>query len=373
MKKTIILSLIIFAAIALFSSCMSHNRLPKVNSVLLSFASISVPEEGGANFLEITTDGDDVVSPGYNMTDKKIQTSTPATDGISWYPYSVIAVSPDGQKIGYINRKNETCNVMIKNATSGGSSIQRTFRTDVRDFSFSPDGSKLCYTEYRDKTQGIFMMNSDQGTTVQRISPTNTDDQGPTITKAGNVIYFSRWEGNKNYSLWSYDPNKGLFSNYSRGLTPCVDPTNDKIIYCARYTYDDAINTVKIRTRIIRGVKTIYYFNETTPRMEIWKLNTETGTEEVVLSDKGKSYSTPQVSPDGQWLLFVGGNSANNKIWNTDLYVMRTDGTHFTQLTFHPGNDLSGVWAPDGKSIYFVSQRGSKTGAYNVWKMDFNL
>ena len=61
------------------------------------------------------------------------------------------------------------------------------------------------------------------------------------------------------------------------------------------------------------------------------------------------------------------------KIDNTDIFVVRTDGTQLTQLTYHAGNDLSPVWSPDGKSIYFLSQRGSADRIYNVWKMDFTL
>jgi len=347
--------------------------LNSCKGVQILYSTISVPEEGGVNFVKITTDDDDVASPGYNNTGNFALTTNPSKQGVYWYMYPVIDISPDGQRIGYINRKNETGNVMIKSASGGGGSTQRTFRSDVRDFSFSPDGTKLCYCEYRDGGSGIYMMNVNQGTTVQRISPTNSDDYGPTIAKAGNIIYFSRWEGDYNFSLWSYDPEKGLFSNYSRGMTPCVDPTNDKVIYCSRYTYDDTGNILKVTKTLLSGIKKIYYTNEYSRRLEIWKLDTEKGTEELVLSDKNWSYSSPKVSPDGQWLLITGANRSNNKIWNTNLFVMRTDGTHFTQLTYHPGNDMSGVWAPDGKSIYFVSQRGTKNGTYNVWRMDFTL
>jgi Tol biopolymer transport system component len=158
-----------------------------------------------------------------------------------------------------------------------------------------------------------------------------------------------------------------LFSNYSRGHAPCVDPTNDKIIYCARTTFDDKFSITKI------SQKQILLSNEKTPRSEIWKLDVDKGTEELLLSDKISSFSTPKVSPDGKWILMTGANMSNNKIWNTDIFVIRSDGTRFTQLTYHPGNDMSAVWAPDGKSIYFVSQRGTKKGAYNVWKMNFSL
>lgn len=84
----------------------------------------------------------------------------------------------------------------------------------------------------------------------------------------------------------------------------------------------------------------------------------------------------PQIglSPDGRWLLITGSSRSEKEgIANTDIFVVRTDGTQFTQLTYHPGNDLSPMWSPDGRSIFFLSQRGSADKIYNVWRMDFNL
>ena len=337
----------------------------KLKKVKISYSSVFVPEEGGINFVRITTDADAVASPGFDATTKTHATSKPAKSGVSWYKYPVIAVSPDGERIGYITYKNDVTNVMIKSTSQGGGSTQQTFRTDVRGFTFSPDGERVCYTEFRDGNTGIFMMNFNKGTVTQRISPTGSNDNGPSITK-DNSIFFDRFEGGFNFGLWSYDVNTGLFSNYSHGYTPCVDPTNNKIIYCARYTFDDNVS-------VINTSKTTYITNEKSRRSEIWKLDTEKGTEELLLSDRMSSFSSPQVSPDGKWILITGANKSNNGIWNSNIFVIQSNGTRFTQLTYHPGNDMSAVWSADGKSIYFVSQRGTEKGLYNIWRMNFSL
>lgn len=131
-------------------------------------------------------------------------------------------------------------------------------------------------------------------------------------------------------------------------MTACLIPGNNDAIYCARFTSNK--------------------------ESEIWRVNFKTGVEEVILSQPGKSFTSPQLSPDGKWLLVTGSSkSEKEKIDNTDIFVVRTDGTQLTQLTYHPGNDLSPVWSPDGKSIFFLSQRGSADKFYNVWRMDFHL
>ncbi|MDE7407708.1 MAG: hypothetical protein K2M76_04745, partial [Muribaculaceae bacterium] len=248
----------------------------------------------------------------------------------------------------YINFKNGTSNIMVKDARTGGSSVQRTFRTNVRDFTWSPDGTTLCFTEYRNGHFGIYLIDATQGSVVRQISNGTENDFAGQITPDGNNIFFHRGEGSGNYSVWSYNRGTNLFSNYSRGTTPCLDPADNDVIYCTRYTDR----------------------NES----EIWRVNTRTGVEEIILSQPDRSFTTPKVSPDGRWILVTGTSVAEKaSMINTDIFAVRTDGTQFTQLTYHPGNDLSAIWAPDGRSIYFVSQRGSSAGKYNVWKMDFIL
>ena len=98
------------------------------------------------------------------------------------------------------------------------------------------------------------------------------------------------------------------------------------------------------------------------------------GIEECIVSDINRSFTTPCISPDGNWICFVGDNylNAGNKQYaNTDIFACRVDGTQLTQLTYHAADDLSPVWSRDGKYIYFISQRGSVNAVANIWRMNF--
>lgn len=312
----------------------------------LSFATISVPEEGGINFVKITDDGDNVAKPFIKSSNLKI--GKIGKTNFEWWVNSMIALSPDGKRIAYINAKNNMQNIMVKSTSAGGASTQRTFRNAIYDFTWSPTGDLLCFTEYRNNHFGIYLINADQGTVVQQISAGNTNDYAGIMTSDESTLFFHRGEGYDNYSLWSFNRKSNLFSNYSRGMSPCLIPGQPNTIYCCRYTDKR--------------------------ECEIWKVNFATGVEEVILTQPGKSFTTPQLSPDGKWILCTGNSvTEKDKIQNTDIFVVRTDGNQLTQLTYHPGNDISAVWSSDGKSIYFLSQRGSTERRYNIWKMDFNL
>lgn len=315
--------------------------------VKLDYSVIDVPEEGGVKFERITEDSDCVNSEGL-VSKAKGMFGIKNLSKIDWWVNPRIAISPDGSKVAYLNWKNRTSNVMVKDAQRGGASTQRTFRTNVTDFTWSPDGNTICFTEFRSGHFGVYLVDASQGTVVRQISTGSENDFAGQITNDGKHILFHRGEGPGAYSIWSYDREKNLFSNYSRGMTPCLIPGEKDVIYCGRYTDKR--------------------------ESEIWRVNLTSGVEEILLSQPGRSFTTPVLSPDGRWLLVTGASmDEKGKDINTDLFVIRTDGTQFTQLTYHPGNDLSGVWAPDGKSIYFLSQRGTTEGTFNVWKMNFNL
>lgn len=77
--------------------------------------------------------------------------------------------------------------------------------------------------------------------------------------------------------------------------------------------------------------------------------------------------SNSQVSPDGKQIAYVLRTTdmeANRG--RTDLWLVNLDGGAPRQLTSHPDSDSQPVWAPDGKSLFFLSSRG---GSSQVWRL----
>ena len=80
-----------------------------------------------------------------------------------------------------------------------------------------------------------------------------------------------------------------------------------------------------------------------------------------------KRISDPQVSPDGQWILFgLRETDLEANRGRTDLWRCRVDGSELRRLTTDSASEHNARWSPDGRWIYFLS---SRSGSSQVWRL----
>ncbi|HYV97206.1 MAG TPA: hypothetical protein VE967_07145 [Gemmatimonadaceae bacterium] len=81
------------------------------------------------------------------------------------------------------------------------------------------------------------------------------------------------------------------------------------------------------------------------------------GRTTLVRAPKGiEQMISPSFSPDGKQIVFSG-----TKGGYSDLYLINVDGSNLRQLTNDPLGDHQPQWSPDGSRIAFVSERGPDT------------
>lgn len=83
----------------------------------------------------------------------------------------------------------------------------------------------------------------------------------------------------------------------------------------------------------------------------------------ITLDDHSRvaAVADPQRSPDGQWVAYtVTTIDAEKDRRNTDVWMVKWDGSEQLQLTSSPDNESSPRWSPDNKYLAFVSSRGSE-------------
>lgn len=309
--------------------------IPVTMNAQVDYSVVQVNEESGINFTQITSDNDYVCMPEIKRTGR----------GVNWLSNRILDISIDGGQLAYLSFRSNKTNIFIKDIGKQGASVQRTNRQAVLDFTYSPDGKYICFSEANGKMNQIFQTSATSGYVCRQITSGNKD-YSPVYSTDMKNIFFARLENN-GASVWSYDIGSNFLSSYTKGLNPCPVKEANSIL-CTRINAEG--------------------------RGEIWRVNYKTGIEECIVSDPSRSFTTPSISPDGKWILFVGSSclmNGNQQYFNTDIFACHADGTQLVQLTYHAADDISPVWSRDGRSIYFVSQRGSSTATANVWRMDF--
>lgn len=322
----------------------------------IDYSAVSTPEEGGVKFIKITEEEDGVVAPTISDNGRGRMT---------WEISHQLDVSKDGARVAYVGYKAGKWNVFVKSTDGGRAALQRTFRDAVGDVSLSPDGQWLAFRDFRESNFNIYTVGAESGSAIRQITTSSLNDTQPEFSPDSSQIVFvqsevqvvaggrrSFWTGRTSQPvvisrpyIWTYGMEKGVLTQYGEGTSPAFFPDGKRIAV--------------VRT------------NKATGGAELWIMDLSNGQEIIVASAKDRGFGNPCVSPDGRTIALV--STSYNEVdgrSNLDIFTIGIDGGNLTQITFHPGNDTSPRWSPDGRSIYFFSQRGTLQGAFNVWRMD---
>ena len=268
---------------------------------------------------------------------------------------------------------------------------------------WSPDGTKIAFS-----SSGIWVMDKD-GSNLKKV----TDESGTGwrfawMPGSENIVYkyreYKRIEGRMNVTAYLKIVN--------------IINSDIKYVYSARYLQAPIVSSdgyIWTRSRDNRqnimfdntgnefsGIKKekIVFLNED----EELVLSNMDGTEEKVLSqdriisfslspdcsrilwdniitgieiininsgsikklDKGNG---PTWSPDGNYILYNISKDDGHRLLESELFVIKADGTGKTQLTFTPDEmEMRASWSPDGKNIVYYSVNSSRVFLADIVK-----
>ncbi len=287
-----------------------------------NYAMINSPEEAGMIFTRITPEKATVLAH-------------------EEFIGNMLSLDKDKQKLVYLSKVENDQNLYLLDLSSPNVSQQRTFRNDVvGGFSISPLSDEIAFCSGSE----ILTTSVNAGSICKQIT-SNNRDYAPAFTPDGSKIFFNRISINQ-YStmsnIWSYDMTNKEMSMYGEGF--CPTPSVDNMVYILKTAKKEGVEYVEIR-----------------------RVNYNTGANDVILSNENYRPRSLSVSPDGKWLMFSAQQYVGRK-WNVaQIYIMRTDGTELSQITYHKGGNYSPIWG-DGSSIYFISGRGDKDRRFGIWK-----
>ena len=226
-----------------------------------------------------------------------------------WLRYP--AVSPDGKQIAFTYGGQ----IWVVPATGGRAHpLTNSLFYSYRPI-WSPDGKRIAFASSRNGNFDVFIMPVEGGAT-RRLTYHSSNDTPYSFSADGKRVYYS--------SVRLGDP-KISFYNGRAGLS--------EQLY--------AVPVTGGRERLIIP----------TPALDV------------------------QPSRDGRWMLYTN-HPAYEQQWRKhaisdatrDIWVFDGETGRHRQLTRFRGEDRNPMWSPDGRTIYYLSER---SGSFNVWRRPF--
>ena len=211
----------------------------------------------------------------------------------------------------------------------------------------SPDGKWVAFSLY-----GDLWIVPEEGGKAQRLTLHHADEVKPRWSPDGKWIAFNS-QRSGNLDIWIISVHGG---------TPF------------QLTFDSSWDSISDWTP---DGKWIVFFSYRSGNIDLWRIPASGGTPIQITKDGGRDGS---ISYDGKSMVYTRGTAS---LWmkgyqgssNWDLYLVDMEGGIPKQLNNYAGNDLCPFLHPDGKSIYYISERPldtkkSQKQVYNFWKTD---
>jgi len=142
-----------------------------------------------------------------------------------------------------------------------------------------------------------------------------------------------------------------------------------------RLTYDDAFEQVEAWSPDSHWVYFSGSSHDISGMRDIYRVRTDGGTPMPVSDDRYLSEFFAAPAPDGKQVAFTARGIASGQWWRdghshideSEIWVLKDAATHsYERLVEGGAKNLWPMWAPDGHTLYFMSDR---SGHENIWTM----
>jgi Tol biopolymer transport system component len=264
-----------------------------------------------------------------------------------------IAASPDGTRLAFVTR-SETARLWslpldaaTQRATGEGYAVTHA-GVSVLSFDLSADGRWLVFVAHRPGKEGTELWSRSMETNEEKMLGEALHYFAPRLSRDGSVVAYrlTRQPDMSTRTLSWMARTGGEEYSLPRGIVNPFDWSADA-------------------SRIVHNCPPPADFPTlcSSPRTA-----TTTAETRTIVADPDHRVWQGRYSPDERWLLF---NAQSKKVVGASvLGVVPSSGGKWTALTPATLWADKGRWAPDGKTIYFVSNRNS--AFFDVWGLRFD-
>ena len=251
--------------------------------------------------------------------------------------------SPDGAKMAYLSSKEGKVQVYLQDLASKSTTRVTDVATSPSNMSFSPDGKYLAFSMFTPtKAKPLFSLDfkpkdAKWAENPQYIDQTNFQRDGMGMKRPGNMqVYVVPTIGGT--------PRQITSGAHDHAGTIAWSNSGQQLIISANVKDEaefDMLNS------------------------DLFSIDINTSKVSQLTDMTGPEYS-PQLSPNGKKIAFVGheDNGKSNQL--SQLYIMNSDGTKIENLTSKLGRSVAAIqWADNGKGLYFsYDDMGKKNVAF---------
>lgn len=261
--------------------------------------------------------------------------------------YFSISPSEGGVVFQALEKSNDKSLINLwRIPTTGGTAMTRLTAGTYFDIepAFSPDGSAIVFSSNRSsESPKLFRVKADGAGGITRITQADAEDRSPFIARQEECVYYtSKPFNSQTWQVWRINANGALPTQLKEGRWPQASPDGKRVLFCAR--------------------------DRETDKWKVWVMNADGTGETQLTSDAESDDIHASWSPDGTRIIFASdiGKDSNGKR-NYDIWRMTADGAMKTQLTTNGSTDMTPAYSPDGRFIYFLSNRGFY---WDLWRME---
>ncbi|HKR67175.1 MAG TPA: protein kinase [Thermoanaerobaculia bacterium] len=224
---------------------------------------------------------------------------------------------------------------------------QLTFADGVELFpTLAPDGKSFAYVSSQTGNRDIYVQRVDGRGTINITSDSPDDDSEPAFSPDGDQIAFRSERGGGGIFVMGVT-GESVRRLSDVGHNPSWSPDGTQLVVSS------AVTEMSPHVHTRGG--------------ELWIIDTRTGAKRQLYDRVGEKADAlqPSWSPHGQRIAFWGVSLGQRDVWTIDPHASEPKST-LTRVTMDPGLDWNPVWSPDGKFLYFGSNRD---GTMNLWRM----
>jgi Tol biopolymer transport system component/DNA-binding winged helix-turn-helix (wHTH) protein len=289
-----------------------------------------------------------------------------------------IAVSPDDKQVSFVRcayQPNDYCSLFVVGNDGHNERRILTRQKPMRITSneFSADGRSIVFAagESRSGAQGFHLLRVDLASGAEtEVSPSAFFVVNQIETLPGNAgfLFSGRERFNDKSRIWQVSAAseiKALTNDSADYNDISLNQSGDRLVATqVSNSFRLQLATVAElgNPKVLIAARSVAFTPDgrlvhSTDDGDIWTINTD-GREQRQLTSSSFHDFSPRVSPDGRHIFFASNRTGTNHVWR-----MNTDGSNQIQITRSEGGYPQKVTL-DGKHIYFQSGRDQ-----TVWRV----